>query len=60
SLSNRTWAKLSGLPAQEIGRCERAFGDALDWGWQNQTSNGPGFDDRSTSINITIALSLSR
>ncbi|KAJ7273134.1 hypothetical protein C8J57DRAFT_1064053, partial [Mycena rebaudengoi] len=25
-----TWAKLSGLPAREIGRCERALGDALD------------------------------
>ncbi|KAF7315456.1 hypothetical protein MIND_00060500 [Mycena indigotica] len=29
--SNRAWAKLSGLPAKEIGRCERALGDALDW-----------------------------
>ncbi|KAJ8509054.1 hypothetical protein ONZ45_g8720 [Pleurotus djamor] len=29
--SNRAWAKLSGLPPREIGRCERALGDALDW-----------------------------
>ncbi|KAF7321745.1 hypothetical protein MKEN_00696200 [Mycena kentingensis (nom. inval.)] len=29
--SNRAWAKLSGLPAREISRCERALGDALDW-----------------------------
>nr|GAT45453.1 predicted protein [Mycena chlorophos] len=29
--SNRAWAKLSGLPTKEIGRCERALGDALDW-----------------------------
>ncbi|KXN91061.1 G1/S-specific cyclin pas1 [Leucoagaricus sp. SymC.cos] len=29
--SNRAWAKLSGLPAREIGRCERALGEALDW-----------------------------
>ncbi|KAA1476028.1 hypothetical protein DENSPDRAFT_489981 [Dentipellis sp. KUC8613] len=29
--SNRAWAKLAGLPAREIGRCERALGDALDW-----------------------------
>lgn len=29
--SNRAWAKLSGLPAREIGRCERALGDALEW-----------------------------
>ncbi|KAJ7578618.1 hypothetical protein C8J56DRAFT_797215 [Mycena floridula] len=30
-IQSRAWAKLSGLPAREIGRCERAFGDALDW-----------------------------
>ncbi len=29
--SNRAWAKLSGLPAREIGRCERALGEALEW-----------------------------
>ncbi|TDL26234.1 hypothetical protein BD410DRAFT_784304 [Rickenella mellea] len=29
--SNRAWAKLSGLPPREVGRCERALGDALDW-----------------------------
>ncbi|EGN99811.1 hypothetical protein SERLA73DRAFT_159960 [Serpula lacrymans var. lacrymans S7.3] len=29
--SNRAWAKLSGLPPREIGRCERALGDALEW-----------------------------
>ena len=29
--SNRAWAKLSGLPPCEIGRCERALGDALEW-----------------------------
>jgi hypothetical protein len=29
--SNRAWAKLSGLPPREIGRCERALGDALQW-----------------------------
>ncbi|KAF8904492.1 hypothetical protein CPB84DRAFT_1845433 [Gymnopilus junonius] len=29
--SNRAWAKLSGLPPREIGRCERALGQALDW-----------------------------
>lgn len=28
---NRHWAKISGLPAWEIGRCERALGEALDW-----------------------------
>ncbi|EEB98355.1 hypothetical protein MPER_02150, partial [Moniliophthora perniciosa FA553] len=29
--STRAWAKLSGLPPREIGRCERALGDALEW-----------------------------
>ncbi|KAK2464267.1 hypothetical protein APHAL10511_003724 [Amanita phalloides] len=31
SYSNRAWAKLSGLSPKEIGRCERALGEALDW-----------------------------
>ncbi|KAF9454019.1 hypothetical protein P691DRAFT_657134 [Macrolepiota fuliginosa MF-IS2] len=29
--SNRAWAKLSGLSAREVGRCERALGEALEW-----------------------------
>ncbi|KAF8426446.1 hypothetical protein L210DRAFT_3352600, partial [Boletus edulis BED1] len=29
--SNRAWAKLSGLPPREIGRCECALGEALEW-----------------------------
>jgi len=29
--SNCTWAKLAGLPPREIGRCERALGEALEW-----------------------------
>ncbi|KAK7002045.1 hypothetical protein R3P38DRAFT_3609057 [Favolaschia claudopus] len=28
---NHVWAKLSSLPAREIGRCERALGNALHW-----------------------------
>ncbi|KAI0949386.1 hypothetical protein AcW1_009017 [Taiwanofungus camphoratus] len=31
SYSNRAWAKLAGLPPREIGRCERAVGNALEW-----------------------------
>ncbi|KAI0775725.1 hypothetical protein BD413DRAFT_602911 [Trametes elegans] len=31
SYSNRAWAKLAGLPPREIGRCERAVGEALEW-----------------------------
>lgn len=29
--SNRAWAKISGLDPREIGRCERALGEALEW-----------------------------
>jgi len=29
--SNKAWAKLSALPPREIGHCERALGDALEW-----------------------------
>ena len=29
--SNRAWAKLSGLSPREVGRCEKALGDALEW-----------------------------
>uniref|UniRef100_A0A8H7XNU6 Uncharacterized protein n=1 Tax=Psilocybe cubensis TaxID=181762 RepID=A0A8H7XNU6_PSICU len=29
--SNRAWARLSGLPPREIGRCERALAQALQW-----------------------------
>ncbi|KAH8828228.1 hypothetical protein DL96DRAFT_1158818 [Flagelloscypha sp. PMI_526] len=43
SYSNRAWAKLSGLPAKEISRCERGLGRALDWRlWVGRTSeNSP-------------------
>ncbi|TEB37388.1 hypothetical protein FA13DRAFT_903159 [Coprinellus micaceus] len=37
--SNRAWAKLSGLPPREIGRCERALGSALEWRlWVGKTA----------------------
>ncbi|KAF8894059.1 hypothetical protein BD779DRAFT_1754040 [Infundibulicybe gibba] len=40
--SNRAWAKLSGLPPREIGRCERALGDALEWRlWVGKTPVAP-------------------
>lgn len=29
--SKCAWAKLSGLPLREVGRCERALGEALEW-----------------------------
>ncbi|KAF7980056.1 hypothetical protein HWV62_39830 [Athelia sp. TMB] len=31
SYSNKAWAKLSGLPPHEIGRCKHALGNALNW-----------------------------
>lgn len=31
SYSNKAWAKLAGLAPREIGRCERALGEALEW-----------------------------
>jgi len=31
AFSNKAWAKLSGLEALEVGKCERALGTALNW-----------------------------
>ncbi|QRW25020.1 hypothetical protein RhiXN_06969 [Rhizoctonia solani] len=31
AFSNKAWAKLSGLEALEVGKCERALGSALNW-----------------------------
>ncbi|KAH7108432.1 hypothetical protein BKA62DRAFT_22394 [Auriculariales sp. MPI-PUGE-AT-0066] len=31
SYSNKAWAKLTGLPAREVGRCERALFACLEW-----------------------------
>jgi len=40
--SNRAWAKLCGLPAREVSRCERALGDALGWRlWVGKDSLSP-------------------
>jgi len=40
--SNRAWAKLSGLSAREIGRCEKALGDALEWRlWVGKSGSKP-------------------
>jgi PHO85 cyclin-5 len=39
--SNKAWAKLSGLPPREIGRCEHALGDVLEWRlWVGKTPTG--------------------
>lgn len=29
--SNRAWARLAGFEPREVGRCERALGEALEW-----------------------------
>lgn len=50
--SNRAWAKLSGLSAREIGRCERALGDALEWRlWVGKVTSANSQADSTTSTN---------
>jgi PHO85 cyclin-5 len=40
--SNRAWAKLCSLPPREMGRCERALGEALQWRlWVGKKSTTP-------------------
>ncbi|KAJ7496010.1 hypothetical protein B0H11DRAFT_2001493 [Mycena galericulata] len=56
--SNRAWAKLSGLQAREIGRCERALGDALDWRlWVGKTPSSPQALSPTTPTPATVASS---
>lgn len=31
AFSNKAWARLTNLPPREVGRCERALGEALEW-----------------------------
>ena len=46
--SNRAWAKLSGLSPREVGRCEKALGDALEWRlWVGKQSGKPLVRSRS-------------
>lgn len=52
--SNRAWAKLSGLPPREIGRCERALGQALEWRLWVGKSSVPRVLARSHSEQITF------
>ena len=56
--SNRAWAKLSGLPPREIGRCERVLGIALDWRlWVGKKSLTPDVVT-SASGSVTTARSV--
>ena len=46
--SNRAWAKLSGLSPREVGRCEKALGDALEWRlWVGKQTGKPLVRSRS-------------
>jgi len=46
--SNRAWAKLSGLSPREVGRCEKALGNALEWRlWVGKQSGKPLARSRS-------------
>ena len=48
SYSNRAWAKLAGLPPREIGRCERAVGNVLEWRlWVGKDPNAGARHGRS-------------
>ncbi|KAJ7148270.1 hypothetical protein C8R46DRAFT_917011 [Mycena filopes] len=31
SYANSAWSKITGFPVRDLGRCERALGDALGW-----------------------------
>ncbi|KAL0576290.1 hypothetical protein V5O48_005699 [Marasmius crinis-equi] len=53
--SNRAWAKLSGLPPREIGRCERALGDMLEWRlWVGKSPASSSPSPASTPASQTI------
>ncbi|KAJ4498194.1 hypothetical protein C8R41DRAFT_979193 [Lentinula lateritia] len=59
--SNRAWAKLSGLPPREIGRCERALGDALDWRlWVGKSSSQPQATPITSPANSSNSRPLAR
>lgn len=54
SYSNKAWAKLAGLPPREIGRCERAVGEALEWRlWVGKSPSTPS--PSSGSIHRAVA-----
>ncbi|EKM54487.1 uncharacterized protein PHACADRAFT_97448, partial [Phanerochaete carnosa HHB-10118-sp] len=54
SYSNKAWAKLAGLPPREIGRCERALGEALEWRlWVGKGPSAPS--TTSGSIHRAVA-----
>lgn len=55
--SNCAWAILPGLPPREIGRCERALGDAL--GWHLWVGKAPVVDSMA-ALTITCALAQCR
>ncbi|KAH8103250.1 G-protein alpha subunit-domain-containing protein [Phellopilus nigrolimitatus] len=57
--SNRAWAKLSELPPRDVGRCECALGDVLEWPlWVIKGVSVP--KERSCSIMCTRVQSQGR
>src|ERR1700748_189546 len=61
--SNKVWAKLCGLPAREVSRCECALGDALGWrllGRKNSSSPLAGLESKirkpPTMLNLVDAI----
>lgn len=57
SYSNRAWAKLAGLPPREIGRCERALGNLLEW--RLWVGKGPSPPSKASQGNRTVTRSRS-
>ncbi|CAE6527214.1 unnamed protein product [Rhizoctonia solani] len=46
--TNKTWAGVSGLEALEVGRCERALAEALQWRlWVGGPNDSSSFDSTS-------------
>ncbi|KAG8725928.1 hypothetical protein FRC10_007767 [Ceratobasidium sp. 414] len=62
--SNKAWAKLTGLEALEVGKCERALGTALDWRlWVGQEASrecvvpAPNMHNYPSPAHSTLTLS---
>ncbi|KAG9122872.1 hypothetical protein FRC07_000566 [Ceratobasidium sp. 392] len=64
AFSNKAWAKLSGLEALEVGKCERALGTTLNWRlWvsreasRNSTAPAPSTHNYLSPAHSTITMS---
>jgi hypothetical protein len=55
SYSNKAWAKLTGLPAREVGRCERALFACLEWRlWVGKESPSAPIDGLDNTAVVAI------